>query len=866
MVTHRRPVPLLERERELDALERAWQSAHTGRGSLWFISAEAGGGKSRLAGETVRLAGSRALIGAAEPVTPPEPFLALCQALPGFAPAGSRGESVERAVTLLGQQPAPLLVLLEDLHFADEGTLAVVVRLAALAPRRPWLILATYRAGEGAESLHQAAVELMSHGQAERLDLAPLSREAVAVAVTEVRQTPPEPAEVDAILAESGGNPWFVETLAAGAGAVSRARDRMLLRLDRLEASIPGANTVLAALAPATRALPQVVVAELCGGDSRDLRRTLGRLRDAAVLSEQQDGWAFRHELLRRSLMEGMILADQQDAHKALAEVVERHHGRAAELAMHFAEARDSRAVTWAFQAAAEARAIDAHVEAFAQLERALRFRPDGELHRRIGRMASLEAYHLGRYAEAQRLAEQTLAIPGDEPEVRSLLHQRAANAARLHGDIAGAVSHMDDAERELAGRPVSYQMAYVATARLLQAVVGMRPERVEAAAARALRLATALGPGPRSERIVTEVQAHRLLSLIDQGNPDAFPMLESIVALARAGAGNPADVVALLLRGYTGAVVSLFNAEAADLHERCETAIHRHELGWAPHAAVYQSLEHAQCGRFDAARSLLATVPEPDRDTPEYGAWLAAGVLLETRAGAPERAEALLAAASPIEAFRGNALLQLARLERAMLDAPDLGELAQRTYAVMNRRRCARVAAIAALGLVRSGRGAVPAPAWLVADAPLRVFWRWAKAIEDQAAPALREAAQTLESMGCPYEAALARRDAGDLGDAYRSLNAIGATTLRQQVAEQLRTVGRPVPRRTRAAIARDGLTVTEREVCAMVAAGARNDTVAEQLGVSVRTVEAHLTRIYQKTSRRGRVALALWWREQAE
>ena len=665
MSTGRAAPPLLERESELRLLTDAWRRAAAGRGELWFLCAEAGGGKTRLAEEVADRVRARTLRGAAEPVDPPEPYLAFLHALPDLLPASERTETTARIITLLEEAAggAPLLLLLDDLQFADSASVAVLVRLARECARRRWLILAGFRPGEWARALQVAVTETVAQGQAQRLDLAPLSREAVGALVAAVRGAAPPTHEIDALLADSGGNPWLVEALARGRGAVTTVRDRLLLRLDRVEAAVPGANAVLAALAPATRPLPHATVAALGGGDTPELRRALIGLRDAGILVETAAGWAFRHELLRRSLLGGMILSDQQDAHRALAEVLERGDGGAAELAMHFAEAGDARAVHWAVRAADEARRLDAHEEAFAQLERALRFRPEGEVRRRIGRMAALEAYHLGRYAEAQRLAEETLALPGDEPEVRSLLHQRAANAARLCGDVEGARRHMDEAERELEGRPVSYQMAYVATARLLQAVVAMQPERAEAAAARAECLAAELGPGPHATRIVAEVKANLVPSYLDQGNPAGFAMLEEVLALAGRSGGNPGDAISLLLSGYIGAVVSLFLAEADDLERRCAEALRRHALGWAPRAGVYRTLQLVQAARFDEARGALAALPEQAPDTPEYGAHVYAAVTLELRAGAPDRARTRLEATAPTAAFRASALIDLARL-----------------------------------------------------------------------------------------------------------------------------------------------------------------------------------------------------------
>src|SRR5215213_7774664 len=235
----RTPPRLLERERETRLLLDAWRDAARGHGSLWFLCAEAGGGKSRLAAEVARAAGSRALVGAADPVTPPEPYLALSHALPGFEPAPGRPETFRRVLALLQERASsgPVLLVLDDLHFADEGTVAVVVRLGAACRDQPWLVLAAYRPGEEAAALHAGATEVRGDGLADR--------------------------ELDLIYADSGGNPWFAQALAEGSGAVGVARDRMRLRLDRVEAATPGANAVLAALAPATRPLPHAVVASL---------------------------------------------------------------------------------------------------------------------------------------------------------------------------------------------------------------------------------------------------------------------------------------------------------------------------------------------------------------------------------------------------------------------------------------------------------------------------------------------------------------------------------------------------------------------------------------------------------------------------
>src|SRR5262249_35441807 len=177
-----------------------------------------------------------------------------------------------------------------------------------------------------------------------------------------------------------------------------------------------------------------------------------------------------------------------------------------------------------------------------------------------------------------------------------------------------------------------------------------------------------------------------------------------------------------------------------------------------------------------------------------------------------------------------------------------------------------ARIAGVAAVAIVRLGGAAPSRPDWLVPESPLRVFWEWAHALENRDAAVQRAIGRRFETMACPYEAALALRDAGDLAAAYRSFRALGAGPAREQTAAQLRAAGQPIPRRTRAAIAIAGLTDTERAVCRLVTDGLSNAEVAAALGISARTVATHLTRIYAKVGCARRTALGMWWSRQSD
>jgi DNA-binding CsgD family transcriptional regulator len=891
--------PLVERGPQVEMLRQAWRRARAGHGSLWLLCAEAGGGKTRLADECVRSTGAAYVWGAAEPVAPPDPYLAVVRALPGFRPASTRAASVEAAIAALEQTGArPLVVVFDDLHFADEGTVAVVARLGIVCATRPWLVIATCRPGEGPSGLLSPLVELTAQNLIRRLDLPPLSRAAVATLVEGVRGRPADGREADAIFRDSGGNPWFAEMLARGSAATPLVRDRISLRLDRIEAAHPGAAGLLTLLAAATGPLPHDVVARLAGGDHPELRRALGGLRDAGVLSEEDGGWRFRHELLRRSLYEALIAADRRDAHRALAEAMEfpvpgsTFHGASAQpsspsstvergtwnleperrvsaatIAMQYAAAGDDRAVAWALRAAEEARAVDAHREAMAQLERALSFALAPATRRGTLAAAAAEAYTLGRFEDNRRLAEEALAIPGGTAEERAHLHQHAARAALQLGDLAGDDAHLAAAEELLAQRPVTAQTANIAVARAARVALAIEPDRLASRVRRALDLADLLDNADRASWVRVSARRFLAVSRIECGDPAGFAMLEDALAEASTRRLAPGTAVSALGSAYEAAVIALFHREAAALRERLHEAIGRHEMGFAALVEPHHALELVQTAQYDEAGALGASVAMPRPATREHASLIGATALREMRTGSAGRARAVLESAQPGPEFFPRAVIELAWLEMVELEgAPGRAERARALYDEADRRQYARVAGTAAVALARAGYPAPVVPAWLVEASPLHALWDWAGAIERRDTGALRGVADRLAEMSCPYEAALALRDAGALGEAYRALRALGAGAVRTQVAEQLRLTNQRIPRRTRSADAAGGLTETERQVCRLVVTGAANKAIAAALTVSERTVETHLTHIYEKTGCRGRAALIAWWSRQAE
>jgi predicted ATPase len=235
--------PLLERDAQLAALESALVRAGAGAGSAVLLSGEAGIGKTSVVRAFARTARGRArvLAGACDDLLTPRTLGPLRDAarvaagpLAAAVSGGDRDEVLAAAVEELSDARGPTVLVVEDVHWADEATLDVLRYVGRRVSDLPAMLLLTYRDDEivGDHPL-QRVLGGLSGEAVHRLALAPLSRSAVA------SWAGGSEAASDALYRLTGGNPFFVsEVLASPRDAVSTTVvDAVLARVRQLDAA-----------------------------------------------------------------------------------------------------------------------------------------------------------------------------------------------------------------------------------------------------------------------------------------------------------------------------------------------------------------------------------------------------------------------------------------------------------------------------------------------------------------------------------------------------------------------------------------------------------------------------------------------------
>jgi tetratricopeptide (TPR) repeat protein len=455
---------LIGREAELSQLTQALARAFSGRGEAWLVSGESGVGKTRLLDELRTMALVRgALVVRGQPVSEgaspyslwrdPLRWLALLSDVDDLAASTLKpiipdiGALLERAIpdpppldpeaaqtrllaaieSLLQQlkdTKQPLVILLEDLHFAGSESLALINWVARLAPRLPLLVIGSYRDDERPGLPKELPY-------ASRLTLQRLSEEQIrALAVAILGEAGSDNRLIDLLRRETEGNVFFIvevlRALAEEAGELPRipeidfertlsAGGVMRIMRQRLERLPEHARPLLRAAAVYGARIDLAVLRHLA--PDIDIDAWLTECADR-VLTVQDERWIFSHSKLRDVLLDELASSERRELHRQIAEAVEAVHDpaqEAAALTYHWAMAGDAaKEGRYALLAGERAYQNGAWGEAITLLKRAYGLREEMGL-------SALEA------ARILRLQADASYRQGDLPEARQHLREAAA-------------------------------------------------------------------------------------------------------------------------------------------------------------------------------------------------------------------------------------------------------------------------------------------------------------------------------------------------------------------------------------------------------------------------------------------------------
>ncbi|MBN6037849.1 AAA family ATPase [Amycolatopsis sp. 195334CR] len=908
----RRPLP--GRAAELAVLDRLLAALAGGRPGALVLTGEPGIGKTRMLIELAERAGTaRVLRGAATEFEREEPYAVFAHALdpflrslgesgraalgpadelravfPAFGPPGDRtppAAHLRWAVSALLARLAarrPLVLVLDDLQWADAASIELFGHLVRWLPDVPLLLAGAMRPAGGPERLRLLLDTARPGSEFEELALGPLSLDEVAALSPD--------GEVAALHHESGGNPFYFEALAKE-GVTSVPQAVFAAVAAELRGVSPKARIAAWAASLSDTPFEAGLAAEIAELPLEEFLRALDEL--AAVELVRADGrrFCFRHPIVRRAVHQTVGPGWRRAAHARAAEILTRRGAGMAVIAEHVERSAVAGDLT-AVELLAEAGKAALPAEAARWFGAALDLLPNGEVHRTrrrelLSRLV-LCAGAAGLTDESRRAADELLALTPPSParaelvafrsfverasgrhdraralldrELRVVPRELVVCRAALHAELAGtALMRADHAEVE---RHADLALAADGPAHVLATALLAHGQyalgRIEEALATAERAAARFDAMPdevllaRLDTCLPLARAEQDLDRADEairhatrgldlarssGQALVTPLLSTARAAAQASRGRPVEAL----------------EDATEAYEVCRAGENRYGAALALCVSV-----RAQVWRGEVSTA-VASAEEALAIGRETGA---AALIGSAGVG---YAEALQAAG------------RFADVEPVLLETTGNFELVDRPWwprlhlvliraalAAGDRHRAGHL-----LGQAREAVAGIPLASRQSLVRYAEALVRLDSAEFAAAADAAFTALGLAETAGCGIQAGQARIVAGralaangdrarglaELLRAERDMAALGAYRYRDHAVRELRRFGRRVPRPARGSGAT--LSHREHEIAQLVAAGRTNREIAEELVISEKTVETHVSRILRKLRVRSRAAV---------
>jgi DNA-binding CsgD family transcriptional regulator/tetratricopeptide (TPR) repeat protein len=920
------------RAHELELIRSLAAGAAGGDPSCIVVTGEAGIGKSRLIHEALQSGGVHVIVSGAIPLTGHSiaygPWLKVWQRLRDVDPlrdlagrpaevTGQRIES-ERARVLdwcfdaVAEAAArkPLAIVLEDLQWADEASLALLAFIARRIETERLILIATARVHRTATpALALLVAELAGHDGVHEIRLD-------ALGLTEVAQLnaaagSDDQARAEMIFHRSGGNPSFAVELVSTGTVPERLRDLVLSRLEAMPDDVLDVVRALAVLGrPASDALLGSVTAR--AGKAEAASETFGRAVGLNLISLEREEparrYTFRHGVTAEVVLDDMPPRDRAGWHLAVADALRaaavNDRVGVAELAEHLYRAnRPKRALRAAYAAAREAMALVAPHQAQLHVLRVLELWPlvakperaCGATREDVLYLAAGAARWLGDMESALRLVREALAASA-APEVRARLLERQGRCLYESGDSSGAaLTYQEAADLLTDAEPTVLRLQVQAA---LASLLMLRGEHTAATvAAHAVAAQAAVVGAARQEAYALTTAG---ISGAELGETE-----RCIVDLQRAQRlARDADDIEGQMRAETALCVALDRlgrlADAVEPAERAYSLTKRYQLfgnlGLITAANLLDLLR--MTGRWDEADDIAETVPlagtftqhrcyfrvvraqfylargrfeEVDRDL--------ADAVTALDAEQPDVAVPFWNTSSELALWRGDTAAAARHLEKSLTLAhrAPLSQLAAWTMAlgwrVATQARCGPewVSSLDTLNRLVGDRAelGLHGMAWSAVahgekaryqDRPDPAPW-------DEAASRWRQLGRRYDEAYALYRLSESYLGVGDrppaIAAAGRALDLtreLGAEPLGRELHGFTRRarISTASAVRARDAAEREGLTPREIEVLGLISEGNSNRDIAGALYISARTVGVHVSNILAKLQAKSRTEAA--------